>query len=138
MPTNIGRISSPEDYILRPPACLRTFSVASIGPWESELVAALTQRVRREDIAYLLFVDSFFLPDLLSLVEHSLDLCDNVKGISVDKTSEDSHFVFLLDAFPSLVFLCITVRMDWSYYALPEPRRFDTFRWRFSFLPNKL
>lgn len=122
--TSIRRVpDSEKGGMWQAPSCLSTLSVSSTGSGELELVAALAQHLGREDIARLLFVDSFFLPELLESAARSPKLSSFVKGISVDKTSEDTHFVRLLDAFPSLEFLCITARMDLSYYARPDPCR---------------
>ncbi|EJD51099.1 hypothetical protein AURDEDRAFT_159514 [Auricularia subglabra TFB-10046 SS5] len=106
---------------------LRSVSIPVTGVKELELAVDLTCLLHEENVKWLLLVDSFFLWDLLSATPDLDDGCrSHVKAIALDTKWEDcgkynpsprGHIEQLLDVFPALEFLCVSVRIQESFFA---------------------
>ncbi|EJD51092.1 hypothetical protein AURDEDRAFT_149798 [Auricularia subglabra TFB-10046 SS5] len=116
MPVPIDSLQSPKS--------LRTVSLSVTGCRDLRLVNTFTNLLRREGVGRILFVDSFFLPDIISTLSNvPKDIRETVQAVVSDTKWENCGLVQLFDAYPSLRFLCISVQLDASYFNLGRPQR---------------
>lgn len=121
----------PEDGIvpvstdpLQHHSSLRTVSLAVNGCRDLQLANTFTKLLHCENVGRILFVDSFFLPDLIStLSKVPEEVRNTVQAVVSDTKWENCGLVQLFDAYPSLRFLCVSVQLDGTYFNLGRPQR---------------